>query len=156
MGVWAPLQNLPALIVIMAGGFTTNCLWCVYLMVRNGTLGDYCHAECDGVEQPLGPNYLFSALAGVIWYLQFFFYGMGTTQMGAYKFTSWSLHMACIIIFSTLWGIALHEWRGTSRKTHGWIAAGLAVLVASTMVIGWGNKVSADEDAQAAPASARK
>jgi hypothetical protein len=39
---------------------------------------------------------------------------MGETQMGAYKFSSWTLHMASIIIFSSLWGIALHEWRGAS------------------------------------------
>ena len=62
-------------------------------------------------------NYLFCALAGVTWYLQFFFYSMGETQMGKYEFSSWTLHMASIIIFSTLWGIALKEWRGSSRAT---------------------------------------
>ena len=59
-------------------------------------------------------NYFFCALAGVTWYFQFFFYTMGETQMGKYKFSSWTLHMASIIIFSSLWGIALHEWRGAS------------------------------------------
>ena len=44
---------------------------------------------------------------------------MGETQMGRYKFSSWTLHMASIIIFSSLWGIALHEWRGASRRTSG-------------------------------------
>jgi L-rhamnose-H+ transport protein len=59
--------------------------------------------------------------------------------MGRYKFSSWTLHMASIIIFSSLWGIALHEWRGTSVRTKRWLAAGLAVLVLSTMVVGYGN-----------------
>jgi hypothetical protein len=63
-------------------------------------------------------NYFFSALAGTTWYFQFFFYTMGETQMGAYKFSSWTLHMASIIIFSSLWGIALHEWRGASAATR--------------------------------------
>ena len=54
---------------------------------------------------------LFSALAGIIWYGQFFFYGMGTTKMGRFDFSSWSIHMAFIIVFSNLWGIAFHEWR---------------------------------------------
>ena len=74
-------------------------------------------------------NYVFSALAGVIWYLQFFFYSMGAAQMGRYGFSSWTLHMASIIIFSTLWGIALREWRGTSRRTHTLVGAGSAILI---------------------------
>ena len=49
-------------------------------------------------------NYLLCAVAGVTWYMQFFFYTMGETKMGAYKFSSWTLHMASIVIFSTLWG----------------------------------------------------
>jgi hypothetical protein len=43
----------------------------------------------------------------------------------------------------TLWGIALREWRGTSRRTHLLIAAGLAVLVASTLLVGYGNYLEA-------------
>ena len=86
-------------------------------------------------------NYGLCALAGLTWYLQFFFYGMGSTKMGGYDFSSWTLHMASIIIFSTFWGIFVKEWRGTSRKTKKWIAAGLIVLILSTVVIGIGNKM---------------
>jgi len=86
-------------------------------------------------------NYFFCALAGVTWYMQFFFYSMGETQMGAYKFSSWTLHMASIIIFSTLWGIALREWKGSSRRTITLITIGLAVLVLSTIIVGYGNYV---------------
>jgi len=52
----------------------------------------------------------------------------GETQMGKYKFSSWTLHMASIIIFSSLWGIALHEWRGSSGRTRRWLALSLAML----------------------------
>lgn len=88
---------------------------------------------------PLLSNYLFSALAGVTWYLQFFFYTMGETQMGDYKFSSWTLHMASIIIFSSLWGIFLREWRGSSRSTRTRLGLGLATLILSTIVVGYGN-----------------
>jgi L-rhamnose-H+ transport protein len=96
------------------------------------------------VVRPAGPaplvrNYLLCAVAGFIWYLQFFFYSMGETKMGAFTFSSWTLHMASIIIFSTLWGLALHEWRGSSRRTMSLVALGLFVLVASTVVVGYGN-----------------
>jgi L-rhamnose-H+ transport protein len=79
----------------------------------------------------------------VTWYFHFFFYTMGETQMGRFGFSSWTLHMASIIIFSTLWGLALKEWRGTSGRTQGLIAAGLAVLAASTVIVGYGNLVAA-------------
>lgn len=83
-------------------------------------------------------NYFFSALAGTTWYMQFFFYTMGETQMGKFGFASWTLHMASIIIFSTLWGVALKEWHGTSRRAKLLIAASIALLVFSTVVIGYG------------------
>ena len=75
-------------------------------------------AQDPAVRAPMLANYLFSALAGTTWYMQFFFYTMGETQMGRYKFSSWTLHMASIIIFSTLWGIALKEWKGAGGRTR--------------------------------------
>lgn len=90
-------------------------------------------------KAPMLSNYFFSALAGTTWYFQFFFYTMGETQMGRYKFSSWTLHMASIIIFSTLWGIALHEWKGTGRRTRWLVGLSLFVLVSSTIVVGYGN-----------------
>ena len=84
-------------------------------------------------------NYGLCALAGTTWYFQFFFYTMGETQMGRFKFSSWTLHMASIIIFSTLWGIALKEWRGAGTKTKLLVAASLLVLVTSTVIVGYGN-----------------
>ncbi len=92
------------------------------------------------VRAPLVANYVFAALAGIIWYLQFFFYTMGQAKMGkAFAFSNWTLHMASIMIFSMLWGVALHEWKGTSARTHRLIGLGLALLIGSTLVIGYGN-----------------
>jgi len=93
----------------------------------------------DSTRVPLGLNYLFCAVAGITWYLQFFFYTMGESQMGQYKFSSWTLHMASIIIFSTLWGIALKEWKGAGGRAMMWLVLSLAVLVGSTVIIGYGN-----------------
>ncbi len=87
-------------------------------------------------------NYLLCALAGVTWYLQFFFYSMGETKMGRYTFSSWSLHMASIVIFSTLWGVALHEWKGAGKQAIRLLLIGLGTLLASTLIIGYGNYLS--------------
>jgi L-rhamnose-H+ transport protein len=162
-------QNLPVLIIILAGGFTTNLIWCGFLNFRNKSGGDYCrrkvnprssrreevHSVSGESSQglltpaatnqhhrqrvPLLANYAFCALAGTLWYLQFFFYGMGTTKMGRYDFSSWTLHMASIIIFGTLVGVCLAEWKGVSRRTHRLMLLGLFVLVSSTVIIGYGN-----------------
>jgi L-rhamnose-H+ transport protein len=169
----APLwQGLPVLIVVLLGGFTTNFIWCVFLNIRNQTGGQYFGFPGKGrasgpiletatdapgeemarqaalgsrepIRAPLALNYLFCAIAGVTWYFQFFFYTMGESQMGQYKFSSWTLHMASIIIFSTLWGLALKEWKGASRTTFAWLALSLAVLVGSTVIIGYGNYLAA-------------
>lgn len=175
-------QNLPVLVVVLWGGFTTNFIWCVILNLKNRSLHEYLNlrrtavAEVSAAEgvmlsaaaeeksvqdssaashgAPGGParhsgpapllrNYAFSALAGVTWYLQFFFYGMGQTKMGKFEFSSWTLHMASIIIFSTLWGIVLREWKGTGKRTHLLIAIGLAVLIGSTVIVGYGNYLGA-------------
>jgi L-rhamnose-H+ transport protein len=120
-------QGLPVLVPVLLGGFTT----------KNRSGHEYLSAR--RTQAPMLSNYLLSALAGTTWYFQFFFYTMGETQMGRYKFSSWTLHMASIIIFSSLWGIALHEWRGASFRTKSWLAISLAVLVFSTMVVGFGN-----------------
>jgi L-rhamnose-H+ transport protein len=158
-------QNLPVLVVVLWGGFATNFLWSLFLIVKNRSFAqfagapginpmgavDVTTAKSLGAEAALldlpmrlaGPtlvkNYVLAALAGVIWYFQFFFYSMGQTKMGKYDFSSWTLHMASIIIFATLWGMALKEWKGTSRRTKGLVALGLFLLVGSTVVVGYGN-----------------
>ena len=96
-----------------------------------------------GLPIPRVGNYLFCALAGTLWYFQFFFYSMGETQMGEFKFSSWTLHMASIIIFSSIWGLALKEWKGASSKSKGLLYAGLGILVLSTCIIGYGNYIGA-------------
>jgi L-rhamnose-H+ transport protein len=153
-------QNLPVLVVVLWGGFVTNFVWSIFLIVKNHSWAQF--AGAPGINpmgaakvtgealislelasrltrQTLVKNYVLAALAGVIWYFQFFFYSMGQTKMGKYDFSSWTLHMASIIIFATLWGVALHEWKGTSRRTKSLVALGLFLLVSSTVVVGYGN-----------------
>jgi L-rhamnose-H+ transport protein len=154
--------GLPKIIVITAGGFVTNLVWCSYLLIKNRTFGEYFSlkelpAESETKPQvagktiaaldpadppsrvPLLTNYLFSALAGTTWYFQFFFYTMGETQMGKYRFSSWTLHMASIIIFGSLWGIFLKEWKNTSGLSKFLLAMAIFTLVAATIIVGYGN-----------------
>jgi L-rhamnose-H+ transport protein len=97
----------------------------------------------DQKSVPMVANYLLCALAGTTWYFQFFFYTMGETQMGKYGFSSWTLHMASIIIFSTLWGLGFKEWRGAGAPAMRFLRLALFLLVGSTMVVGYGNFLAA-------------
>jgi len=138
-GTMDQLRNVAMLPVVLLGGLTTNLIWCLILSTANHSGKDYVNAK----SAPLPMNYLFCAAAGVMWYLQFFFYGIGTTWMGKLNYTSWTIHMAFIIIFSTLWGLQFREWKGTSARTRRMLSAGLATLIFSILIIGLGAKLVA-------------
>ncbi|MDD3587990.1 MAG: L-rhamnose/proton symporter RhaT [Thermoguttaceae bacterium] len=150
--IWS---GLPKLCVILLGGFTTECICCVILALKNKTMYQFFNPtvrerDADGHESEPATvnmvwNYGFCMLAGLTWYMQFFFYSMGETKMGDFQFSSWTLHMASIIVFSSLWGIALKEWSGTSRVTKTLLALGIGTLLYSTLVVGYSNYMNADK-----------
>ncbi|MFD2934318.1 L-rhamnose/proton symporter RhaT [Spirosoma flavum] len=127
-------MNNAALVIILLGGLTTNIIWTIYLNIRNRTYTDY-----TNTSTPILTNVIFCALAGFTWYFQFFFYGMGDSKMGEYRFSGWTLHMAFIIAFSSFWGLYLHEWRGANKSTMRTITLGITLVVFSTVVVGIGN-----------------
>lgn len=129
-------QNNATFVVLLSGGVTTNFIWCMILNSRNKTFSDYSNAKA-----PLVSNYFFSAVAGTIWFMQFFFYGMGESKLGNGA-SSWILHMASIIIVSNTWGILLKEWKGTSKKTFSTILTGIAVIILSVLLVGYGNFIN--------------
>lgn len=128
-------QNNVIFVVILWGGLTTNFIWCMFLNARNKTFGDYTNSKT-----PLTGNYLFAAIAGTIWFLQFFFYGMGESKLGNGA-SSWILHMAFIILVSTMWGFAFKEWKGVSKKTLSTILLGIAIIILSVIIVGYGNSL---------------
>ncbi|WP_294185416.1 L-rhamnose/proton symporter RhaT [uncultured Sphingobacterium sp.] len=124
-------QNNVTYIVILWGGFTTNCLWCLYLLIKNKTFSDYTKSKA-----PRGMNFLLCALAGTTWYLQFFFYGMGESRLGNGA-SSWILHMAFIILISNAWGVVLKEWKGVDRSTYRSIIGGIVTIIISICIVGF-------------------
>ncbi|RYZ79366.1 MAG: hypothetical protein EOO68_38970, partial [Moraxellaceae bacterium] len=95
----------------------------VLKIVNRDNFGDYTNAKT-----PLLKNYIFSALAGTTWFLQFFFYGMGESKMGNGA-SSWILHMAFIILIANVWGLVLNEWKGVSKATLRTIIIGIATII---------------------------
>ncbi len=127
-------NNAPLLLVLVGGGIA-NIIWCVALNFRNLSGGDYSNRR-----SPLVTNYVFSAMAGIVGYAEFYFFGMGESQMGKFSvFASWPIHMAFIIVFSNLWGIVFQEWKGTSLRTRILLAIGLVALAGSTLISSYGS-----------------
>jgi len=128
-------RNNVIYVVLLWGGLTTNLIWCIILNARNKSFGDYTNKKT-----PLLRNYIFAALAGTTWFLQFFFYGMGESKLGNGA-SSWILHMAFIILVANMWGIVLKEWKGVTRKTKVIITIGIITIIASVLVVGKGNQL---------------
>jgi L-rhamnose-H+ transport protein len=127
-------QGIPLLVVVLLGGFTVNFLWCLYLNVKNKTTGDYLKPNA-----PIMANLLFAGAAGAIWCSQLIALKMADPKSGSLAFAGWTVLMSSMIIFSTLLGIAMKEWKGVSARTKSLLAASLVILVASLVVVGYGN-----------------
>ncbi|MHB8055842.1 MAG: L-rhamnose/proton symporter RhaT, partial [Candidatus Aminicenantales bacterium] len=120
----ATWRGMPVLVVVLAGGFTVNFLWCLFLNIKNKTLGDYVKPKA-----PLAGNLIFAGIAGAIWCSQFICFKTGEPAMGKTAYVGWAVLMASTILFSSLLGILLGEWKGTSRRTRSLLAAGLTLLI---------------------------
>src|SRR4030095_7405530 len=118
-----------------SGAFVTTLLYCLYLHNKEKTFYQYGTAGGNN----LGANYLLSLLTGILWYGQFFFYGLGHVRMGTYKFTSWAIHMIMLVLFSSVAGLIMKEWKNTSLKTKQWLIIALSVLVIAVLLLTYGN-----------------
>ncbi|MBO9731255.1 MAG: L-rhamnose/proton symporter RhaT [Chitinophaga sp.] len=129
-------KNNVIFVIIMLGGLTTNFTWCMILNSKNQSFSDYTNKET-----PLVKNYLFAAIAGTTWFLQFFFYGMGESKLGN-DASSWILHMAFIILISSMWGFVLKEWKNAGSKTFATISLGIFTIILSVVLVGYGNSLT--------------
>ena len=109
----------------------TNAIYCLWQNVRNKSFADY------GKGSLWLNNVLFCALAGVLWYSQFFGLSLGKAYLGdspTLLAFSWCILMALNVVFSNVWGIILKEWKGCSRKTIVVLVAGLLILIISSFL----------------------
>lgn len=121
-------RSLPATLLVTLGGFVTNAAYCLFQNHRNHSFADYSKGSL------WGNNLLFCALAGALWYSQFFGLSLGKgflTESPALLTFSWCILMALNVVFSNVWGIILKEWKGCSRKTIVVLIAGLLALIFS-------------------------
>ena len=124
-------RTLPATLLVTLGGFVTNAVYCFYQNQKNKTWGDYKKSAV------WGNNLLFCALAGFLWYSQFFGLSLGKgflTESPTLTTLAFCILMALNVVFSNVWGIILKEWKGCSRQTIAVLMLGIVVLIVSTFI----------------------
>ena len=129
-GVEALYAGLPVIFLVTLGGFCTNAAYCIWQNIKNKTGKEYLSVK----GSVLTNNLLFCALAGVLWYSQFFGLEMGKsflTDSPVLLAFSWSILMSLNVTFSNVWGILLKEWKGVSNTTIAVLILGLVVLISS-------------------------
>ena len=133
-GVEALYAGLPVIFLVTLGGFCTNAIYCIWQNIKNKTGKEYFSVK----GAVLTNNLLFCALAGVLWYSQFFGLEMGKsflTDSPILLAFSWSILMSLNVTFSNVWGILLKEWKGVSNTTIAVLILGLVVLISSIIVV---------------------
>lgn len=125
-------QN-PVTLLVTTGGFITNLIYCLYMNRKNRTGGEIKKSSSSVFSN----NILFCALAGLLWYSQFFGLGMGQSffEPGSVMMAfSWSILMSLNVVFSNVWGIILKEWKGAGKRAVIYLALGMAVLIFSLII----------------------
>ncbi len=136
-------QGNVILIFACGGAFASTAILCLYLHWQEGSLREYVSFADGPARNLLAANFGLAALTGLLWYGQFFFYGMAHTYMGLYRFTSWALHMSMLVLFSAFVGFFLKEWDGCRRRTVVVLASTFAALVIAVVFITYGSYLGA-------------
>ena len=126
------------LIISTSGCFVVNFIWFVVAGLRNGTLKEFIPQNgMTGIT--IFRNWVWSALAGTLWTMQFFFYGLGHVKMGNFQFASWVLHMSMLIFFSYIVGILMKEWKSVNPQTYLVLIIALITLITSFCITSYGS-----------------
>jgi L-rhamnose-H+ transport protein len=125
-------RGMPVIMVVLWGGFLVESVWCLQQNFKNRTFGDY--------ARPSLRNILLCAAIGVMWVMQFVCTKAGEPLMGELKYISFAVMMASTILFSTIIGVFLGEWKGVSAKTKGCLSLGTLIMIAGFIAISLGSK----------------
>ncbi|WP_439234858.1 L-rhamnose/proton symporter RhaT [Lonepinella koalarum] len=137
LGVDPLYVALPSYVVIMGGGAIINLSFCIIRLKTRPELSF--KADMSVVKSLLFSNILFSAIGGIMWYLQFFFYAWGHANVPAeYGFMSWMLHMSFYVLCGGIVGLVLKEWNNTGTKPTRVLVIGCLIIVLAANIVGLG------------------
>lgn len=126
------------------GAFVSTMIYCLYLHTKQKTFSEYSEQPRKSSKRIF--NYMLAILTGILWYGQFFFYGLGTVRMGRYEYTSWAIHMIMLVLFSSIAGLLMKEWKNCSKKTIRLLVTALIVLIIAVLSLAYGNYLGNSEE----------
>lgn len=135
MGTNPLFSGNATMLIMLLGTFVTTLIWCTYLMIKNKTLKEFKNYSTSISLK----NLALTGLAGLLWYVQFIFFGAGKSLLGEYTFAAWGILMAFTIVIAMLWGLFKGEWKGMPSKTRLKMFISLAIIIIGTFIIGMYN-----------------
>ena len=121
-----------------SGAFVTTLCYTLWLAKREKTFREFISVK--GISAgSMVMNYFWALLTGLMWYSQFLFYGLGHVRMGEYKFSSWAIHMIMLVLFSSITGLVMREWKKCGKNAAVTITLALLILVAAILCLTYGN-----------------
>jgi L-rhamnose-H+ transport protein len=131
-GIPEIFAKCPVLLLLLSGSFFSTLICCLYLGIKNKSLGDYYKGE----SKILITNYTMCAFASFLWFINYIFYGLGISKLGEFTFIAWGVLMSLTIVCATVWGFFRGEWKGIEFNIKRFVWLGLLVLVAGAFLIG--------------------
>jgi L-rhamnose-H+ transport protein len=131
-----PLYSvLPAYVFIMGGGAVVNLSYCFVRLAAMPKI-----SLRRDLQQPMGTikkNAMLAAAGGIMWYLQFFFYAWGVSNIPQrLSYVNWMLHMSGYVLFGGIVGLSLREWAGVSSRAIRLLWVGILVIIAAANLVG--------------------
>jgi len=137
LGVNPLYAALPSYVIIMGGGAVINLSYCFIRLAALKRLS--LRADLAQPTAALARNGLLASAAGIMWYLQFFFYAWGAANVPQQlSYVNWMLHMSLYVLCGGLVGLALGEWAGVARRPVRLLWAGILVIIAAANLVGLG------------------
>jgi len=127
----ANAANAPMAIfaVAMSAGFLVNAAYCVYLLRRNRSWD-------KGLPQDRALNLVYTVAMGFLWLFGFYLYGVGKTKIGQLGTSvGWPIFMIIMVVVANIWGLLTGEWKNADRRAFRYLGAGIAVIMAATVII---------------------
>ena len=121
----------------MGGGALVNLGFCFIRLAKVKNLS--VKADFSLAKPLIISNLLLSALGGLMWYLQFFFYAWGHASIPAqYDYMSWMLHMSFYVLCGGVVGLVLKEWNNAGRRPVSVLSLGCVVIIIAANIVGLG------------------
>lgn len=140
-GVSPTWAGMPVLTVVLWGGLFTQVVYVLSGRWRRRNDEEFRTPAASIAGLPTHfRNIALSSAVGIIGVMQFILQKASEPLMGDFRYISFAVLMSGAVFFSTLLGVFLGEWKGTTRKTISLLASGTVVLVVGFTMMSLGGR----------------